>query len=92
VIVIRFGTAVTANLALSKRAHDLARELVGERLPPREVFQSLLFLTVLAHAVEALWAGRMARRRGLSPAGWRRQTFRLGFPSLLVLRQVRAPD
>ena len=36
---------------------------------------------------EALVAGRMAKRRGLAPAGWRLQTFVVGFPSLLSLRR-----
>ena len=38
--------------------------------------------------VEALVAGRLAKKRGLSPGGWRLQTFVVGFPSLLSLRRA----
>ena len=60
----------------------------GGSLPPREVLQALLAATAVIHATEAVAAGRMARRRGLSPAGWRVQTFVVGFPSLLAMRRA----
>ncbi len=81
------GIVVLARLALSGRAYDRARGIGGDALPPREVLQAMLFGTVLIHAGEALAAGRMARRRGLGPRGWRLQTFAVGFPSLLALRR-----
>ena len=40
---------------------------------------------------EALVAGRMAKRRGLSPRGWRLQTLIVGFPSLRTLRRTARP-
>ena len=38
-----------------------------------------------------LVAGRMAKRRGLAPRGWRLQTFVGGFPSLFSLRRAARP-
>jgi hypothetical protein len=45
-------------------------------------------LTAVTHVGEALAAGPMARRRGLSPRGWRLQTLIVGFPSLRALRRT----
>jgi hypothetical protein len=81
------GIVILTRLALSKSAHDKASEVSNDGLPPREVLQVVLAGTVLIHAGEALAAGRMARRRGLSARGWRLQTLIVGFPSLLVLRR-----
>ncbi len=82
---------VVTKLAVSKRAHDAARDLVGEALPPREVFQGLLVLTLAGHCVEALLAGRMARRRNLPVGAWRRRTLVMGLPSLVALRRSGRP-
>jgi hypothetical protein len=82
------GMVLLARLALSQPAHDRAGELGGPALPPREVLQSLLVAAIATHVVEALVAGRMARRRGVSPRGWRLQTLIVGFPSLRALRRV----
>ncbi|HEX3333506.1 MAG TPA: DUF4499 domain-containing protein [Acidimicrobiales bacterium] len=82
------GIVLLAKLALSGRAYERGRQIGGDNLPPREVLQALLAATALIHAGEALAAGRMARRRGLTPAGWRRQTFVVGFPSLLAMRRA----
>jgi Transmembrane protein 254 len=81
------GIVVLARLALSRKAYDKAGQVGGDALPPREVLQTMLVGTAVIHAAEALAAGRMARRRGLSPRGWRLQTFVVGFPSLLALRR-----
>ena len=51
----------------------------------------MLVGTAVIHAVEAVAPGRMAKRRGLSPRGWRLQTFVVGFPSLLSLRRAGRP-
>ncbi len=82
------GIVLLARLALSGAAYRRGSEMSGETLPPREVLQALLAATVLIHASEALAAGRMARRRGLSPRGWRLQTLVVGFPSLLAMRRA----
>ena len=82
------GIVVLARLALSRGAYDQAREVGGDRLPPREVLQVMLVGTAVIHAGEAVVAGRMARRRGLSPRGWRLQTLIVGFPSLRALRRT----
>jgi hypothetical protein len=86
------GIVLLAQLALSGRAHRRGSEISGGSLPPREVLQALLAATAVIHAGEALAAGRMARRRGLSPRGWRLQTFVVGFPSLLALRRAPTSD
>jgi Transmembrane protein 254 len=82
------GIVVLTRLAFSRQAYDHALEASGNRLPPREVLYSLLAATAVIHTGEGLVAGRMARRRGLSPRGWRLQTFIVGFPSLLALRRT----
>jgi hypothetical protein len=82
------GIVLLARLALSRPAYDRAGEVGANLLPPRETLQGLLFATAVIHASEAVVAGRMARRRGLSPRGWRLQTLIVGFPSLRVLRKA----
>jgi hypothetical protein len=81
------GIVLLARLALSKPAYDRAGEMGANLLPPRETLQGLLVATAVIHASEAVVAGRMARRRGLSPRGWRLQTLIVGFPSLRALRK-----
>ncbi len=85
------GIVVLTKLAFTKSAYVKANEITGDALPPREVLQALLAATVVIHAAEALAAGPMARRRGLPARGWRRQTFVVGFPSLLALRRSGPP-
>ncbi len=82
------GIVVLTALALRKPAYDKAQEAVGDALPPREVLQATLVGTAVIHAGEALVAGRIARRRGFPARPWRRQTFVVGFPSLLALRRA----
>src|ERR1700728_3188164 len=79
------GIVVLTKLAVSKTSYDKVGEMTGDALPPRETLQALLIGTAVTHAVEALVAGRLAKKRGLSPGGWRVQTFIVGFPSLLSL-------
>ena len=81
------GIVALTKLAVSKTAYDKVNEMTGDALPPRETLQALLIGTAVVHAAEALAAGRMAKRRGLAPGGWRLQTFIVGFPSLLSLRR-----
>jgi hypothetical protein len=82
------GIVILVRLAFNRPAYNRALEVSGGRLPPREVLYSLLAATALIHAGESLAAGRMARRRGLSPRGWRLQTLIVGFPSLRALRRT----
>ncbi len=63
------GIVVLTKLAVSKNAYDRVNEMSGDGLPPRETLQALLIGTVVVHAAEALAAGRMAKRRGLSHRG-----------------------
>ncbi|HVT42105.1 MAG TPA: DUF4499 domain-containing protein [Acidimicrobiales bacterium] len=85
------GIVILAKLALSGRSYEKASEVSNDALPPREVLQVMLVGTAVIHAAEALVAGRMARKRGLPARGWRRQTFVVGFPSLLALRKAARP-
>ena len=82
------GLVLLARLALSEPAHARASEATGGALPPRPALQQLLAAAAAIHVGEAVLAGRMARKRGLRPGGWRRQTLVVGFPSLLVLRRI----
>jgi Domain of unknown function (DUF4499) len=81
------GIVVLTKLAVSRTAYDKVDDMTGQALPPRETLQALLVGTAVVHAAEAVVAGRMAARRGLSPRGWRLQTLIVGFPSLLSLRR-----
>ena len=73
---------------MSKTAYDKVDDMTGDALPPRETLQAMLIGTAVIHVTEALFAGRMAKRRGLSPRGWRLQTLVVGFPSLRTLRRT----
>jgi hypothetical protein len=87
-LVLDGGIVVMIKLVVSQRAYDRLNELGGGNLPPRSTIRALLAGTAVIHLVEAGVAGRMARRRGLTPGAWRAQTFVVGFPSLLALRKV----
>jgi hypothetical protein len=85
------GIVALTKLAVSKTAYDKVDDMTGDALPPRETLQVLLIGTAVVHVTEALVAGRMAKRRGLSPRGWRLQTLVVGFPSLRSLRRTARP-
>ena len=82
------GIIALTKLAASKTAYDKVDDMTGDALPPRETLQAMLIGTAVIHVTEALFAGRMAKRRGLSPRGWRLQTLVVGFPSLRTLRRT----
>jgi hypothetical protein len=82
------GIVILAQLVFSPKAYERAADLSGGTLPPRTALRALLVATAVIHAAEALAAGRIAARRGLPAGGWRRQTFVVGFPSLLALRKA----
>jgi hypothetical protein len=82
------GIVALTKLAVSKTSYDKVDEMTGDALPPRATLQAMLIGTALTHVVEALVAGRLAKKRGLSPGGWRVQTFVVGFPSLFSLRKA----
>ena len=85
------GIVALTKLAVSKTSYDKVNDMTGDALPPRETLQLTLIGTAVIHLTEALVAGRMAKRRGLSPRGWRLQTLVVGFPSLLSLRRTARP-
>ncbi len=84
------GIILLALLAFNDQAYERAKERIADRLPPRETLVGMLIGTAVIHAVEAMAAGRIARKRGMAPGGWRVQTFVVGFPSLLALRKTKA--
>jgi hypothetical protein len=83
------GIVALTVLSFSEDAHAAANAAGPVSLPSRQTCQRMLVGTAVIHAAEAMLAGRLARRRGLSPRGWRGQTFVVGFPSLLALRRVK---
>jgi Transmembrane protein 254 len=83
------GIVLLTLLVFSDDAYARAKVRLESRLPSRDTLVGLLIGTVVIHTAEAFAAGRVARRRGLSPRGWRAQTLVVGFPSLLALRQTR---
>jgi Domain of unknown function (DUF4499) len=85
------GIIALTKLAVNQSAYDKVDDMVDDALPPRETLQAMLIGTAVIHVTEALLAGRMAKRRGLSPRGWRLQTLIVGFPSLRALRRAALP-
>jgi|SRR5580693_3727199 hypothetical protein len=85
------GIVALTKLAVSKTSYDKVNDMAGDALPPRETLQLMVMGTAAIHMTEALVAGRMAKRRGLSPRGWRLQTLVVGFPSLFSLRRTARP-
>jgi hypothetical protein len=83
------GIILLALLVFNEQAYQRAKARMQDRLPPRDTLVGLLVGTAVIHAVESLAAGRIARSRGMSPGGWRVQTFVVGFPSLLALRKTK---
>jgi hypothetical protein len=83
------GIVLLALLVFDDGTYQRLRARMADRLPPRGTLVGLLIGTAVIHTVEAVAAGRVARRRGLSARGWRAQTFVVGFPSLLALRSTR---
>jgi hypothetical protein len=83
------GIVLLALFVFNDAAYTSARERLQNRLPSRDTLVGLLVATAVIHTVEALAAGRIARRRGLPAGGWGAQTFVVGFPSLLALRRTR---
>jgi hypothetical protein len=80
------GIAALTTLSLSQEAYDAASDAVP--LPSRSRLQMLLAGTFVIHVVEARVARRRARRHGLPVGRWTRQTFAVGFPSLLAQRKL----
>ena len=86
------GIVALVILASHEGAHTVASGASPVPLPSQEACRYMLAGAAAIHVVEAVFAGPMARRRGLSPRGWRRQTLTVGFPSLLALRRIQKPN
>jgi len=82
------GILSLAVLGASESTHASVNDAMPTGLPPQKTLRRMLVGVAVIHLAEARWAGRMARRRGLSPGGWRLQTFVVGFPSLFTLRRI----
>ncbi len=87
-LVLDGGIFMLIQFVANPGLYGKARAKSGERLPPHSAIKALLAGTAVIHLGEAAMAGRMAARRGLRRRGWVLQTFAVGFPSLLKLRQV----
>jgi hypothetical protein len=87
-VVLDGGIWLLVQFIANPALYAKARERSADRLPPHRVIKALLAGTAVIHVAEAATAGRMAARRGLPKRGWVFQTFLVGFPSLLKLRQV----
>jgi hypothetical protein len=85
------GIVALTVLSASEEAHGTVGRASPVPLPPQGVLRAMLAATAVIHLVEAMAAGRGARRRGLPARGWVLQTFAVGFPSLLALRRIPAP-
>ncbi len=84
------GIVALVVLSTVDGAYEAVTEHIPAPLPPRRALRAILAGAVLIHVVEAVAAGRQARRRGLSAWGWALQTLAVGFPSLLALRRSSA--
>ena len=85
-VVLDGGVAALTVLALSPSAHAAAQARAP--LPSRSALKALLGVTAFLHVGEAVVARRLAVRHGLPVTHWTRQTFVVGFPSLLALRRT----
>jgi Domain of unknown function (DUF4499) len=88
-VLLDGGIVALVILASQEGAHTVASGASPVPLPSQVMCRYLLVGTAAIHLAEAVFAGPMARRRGLSPRGWRRQTLTVGFPSLLALRRIQ---
>lgn len=86
--VIDGGVALLTVLATSPRAHAAASKRMP--LPSRGLLRVLLVGTAVVHVGEAVYAYRVANENGFhrNASRWAVQTFAVGFPSLLKLREV----
>ena len=82
------GIVALVVLSVVDGAYDAVSERSPVPLPPRRALRAILSGAVVIHVVEAVVAGRTARRRGLPARGWALQTLAVGFPSLLALRRT----
>jgi hypothetical protein len=82
------GLVALAALSASESLHAQVSEASPVPLPPQSRLRRIFAVAVATHVGEGLIGGRMAGRRGLPKGGWRLQSFVVGFPSLLKLRQI----
>ena len=87
-VLLDGGIVALVVLSAVDRAYDAVSERSPVPLPPRRALRAILTGAVVIHVVEAVAAGRTARRRGLPARGWALQTLAVGFPSLLALRRT----
>ena len=84
------GIASLVAFTASEPAYEAASAVVP--LPKRSAIKALLVGTIFVHVGEALFARRLAKAAGFPTGRWTRQTFVVGFPSLLALKRLAATD
>jgi Domain of unknown function (DUF4499) len=89
-VLLDGGMVALALLSALDGARDAVAAHSPVPLPPRRVLRGILAGAAVIHVVEALAAGRYARRRGLPSRGWALQTLAVGFPSLSALHRATA--
>lgn len=86
-IAILGGLALNAWIGFSDNAYAAWCSTVTTALP-QTLIRNIFVGAVLVHIGEAAYAWRLATQANLrSATGWTLQTFLLGFPSLMCLRQ-----
>lgn len=73
-------------LAFVPGAYRIAKGVVP-LLPPRTLLRVLVLVVVAIHVGEAAYAYQLAKKHGLNASGWAKQTFIIGFPSLMELHK-----
>jgi hypothetical protein len=89
-LLLDSGIASLALLSVSAPAYEAVAARVP--VPPRPLMKAVLIGTAFVHVGEATLAYRTAKRAGMDrTAGrWARETFVVGFPSILRLKKIAA--
>lgn len=82
------GMLLLVVLVSSEKAYDRLKKVVP--LPSRRTVGLILTAATAIHLVEGIFAFRSAKRRGFGDAAakWALQSFIVGFPSALKMRQL----
>lgn len=82
------GMLLLIVLVSSRKAYDRLKKIVP--LPSRRTVGLILTVATAIHVVEGMFAFRSAKRRGFGDAAakWALQSFIVGFPSALKMREL----
>lgn len=78
--------AILMTLAFVPGAYAIAKRIMP--LPPRILLRAAALIVVAIHVGEAAYAYGLAKKHGLNASGWAKQTFIIGFPSLMELNKA----